>query len=243
MSARWLPLGIPVQTKVADQPAYLLHRRDWRNSSLVIDLMTLEYGRVSLLAKGSKSSKCSGLYQPFCRLMVSWSGRQELKTLTAIDGKPIQIDEQLYLPLLYVNELLTSFLPQQESSPELFARYGDMLESISLADMEQNLRGFERAAMQIFGYLPEMAFEADSGDPLDARGYYLFLANRGFLRCEKTRQNAIYGGLIVDWNHGRFDNSEVLKIAKSVMRSIIDFNLQGKRLKSRDIYLQLKKWK
>ncbi|MCP4490732.1 MAG: DNA repair protein RecO [Gammaproteobacteria bacterium] len=243
MNARWLPLGIPVQTRVTDQPAYLLHRRDWRNSSLIIYLMTLEYGRVSLLAKGSKSSKSSGLYQPFYRLIVSWSGRQELKTLTAIDGKPVQIDEQLYLPLLYVNELIASFLPQQESSPELFARYGELLENINLSDIEQCLRQFERSAMQILGYLPEMAFDAESGEPVMIQEYYHFVANRGFLRCDKTQRNAIHGGLIIDWNHNRLDNCEVLRIAKSVMRSIIDFNLQGKRLKSRDIYMQIKTWK
>ncbi|MCP3688394.1 MAG: DNA repair protein RecO [Gammaproteobacteria bacterium] len=232
-----------MQTRVTNQPAYILHRRDWQNSSLIIDLMTLEYGRISLLAKGGKGSKSSGLYQPFCRLMVGWSGRHDLKTLTAIEGKPIQIDEQLYLPLLYVNELLVSFLPQLESSPELFASYGDLLESICLADIEQNLREFERAAMQILGYLPDMAFEAGSGEPLDAGQYYQFLANSGFLRCDRDEGNAIHGGVIIDWNNRRFDNCEVLRVAKSVMRCIIDFNLQGKRLKSRDIYLQIKKWK
>ncbi|MCP4187403.1 MAG: DNA repair protein RecO [Gammaproteobacteria bacterium] len=243
MSARWLPLGIPVQIRVTDQPAYLLHRRDWRNTSLILDLMTLEYGRISLLAKGSKSGKSTGLYQPFCQLMVSWSGRQELKTLTAIDGKPIPINEQLYLPLLYVNELIAAFLPQQESSPELFAQYGELLENINLPDTEQCLRRFERSAMWILGYLPEMTLDAESGDPVQAQLYYHFLASRGFLRCDKAHGNAISGGLIIDWNHNRFDNSEVLQIAKTVMRCIIDFNLQGKRLKSRDIYLQINKWK
>ncbi len=243
MSARWLLLGIPVQTRVTDQPAYLLHRRDWRNASLIIDLMTLDYGRVSLLAKGSKSSRSSGLYQPFYKLMVGWSGRQELKMLTAIDGKRMPIDEQLYLPLLYVNELISAFLPQQESSPELFAKYGELLEDINSSDIEQYLRRFERSAMQILGYLPEMAFDAESGEPVETQGYYHFVANRGFLRCDKTQDNAILGGLIIDWNHSRFDNCEVLRIAKSIMRCIIDFNLQGKRLKSREIYLQIKNWK
>ncbi len=205
--------------------------------------MTLDYGRISLLAKGSKSSKSLGLYQPFYQLIVSWSGRQELKTLTAIDGKRMPIDEQLYLPLLYVNELIAAFLPQQESSPELFAQYGELLEDINPPDTEQYLRRFERSAMQILGYLPEMAFDAESGDPVEAQGYYYFQADRGFMRCDKIQSNAINGGLIIDWNHNRFDKGEVLQIAKTVMRCIIDLNLQGKRLKSRDIYLQIKKWK
>ena len=108
-SAHWPHLATLVQIRITDQPAYLLHRRDWQNSSLILDLMTLDYGRVSLLAKGGKSSRSRGLFQPFSQLMVSWTGRQELKTLTTIDGTTLPVDERLYLPLLYVNELITIF--------------------------------------------------------------------------------------------------------------------------------------
>ena len=105
MNRLWLPLGIPMQTRVTDQPAFILHRRDWQNSSLILDILTLDYGRLSLLAKGGKRSKSQALLQPFYQLVVSWSGRSDLKTLTSIDGNLIPVGESRYLPMLYVNEL------------------------------------------------------------------------------------------------------------------------------------------
>lgn len=232
-----------MQTRITDQPAYLLHRRDWQNSSLILDLLTLDYGRVSVLAKGGKSGKSRGLLQPFCQLTIGWTGRQELKTLTSIDGTTLSVDERVYLPLLYVNELVTAFLPKQESNPELFALYDRLLRQIDNENTEVQLREFERSAMQIFGYLPDMSIEAEHGRPISAEAYYHFQATRGFLQREENEANVVSGKLINDWNQGQYQDKQVLQIAKTVMRCIIDFNLQGKVLKSRDIYLQIKKRK
>jgi len=239
-NAHWRHLDIPVQIRITDQPAFLLHRRAWQNTSLILDLLTRDYGRVNILAKGSRSNKFSGLFQPFHRLNISWSGRQELKTLTAIDGVRMPVEESLYLPLLYVNELLASFLPQHESNLQIFAIYAELLETIHLKSTEKYLRKFERSVMLHLGYLPEMHVDASSGAPIRADGYYNFKATEGFQKCEKGARNAISGEHIIAWNKSSYDDYQVLQIAKTVMRSIIDFNLQGKRLKSRDIYLQIK---
>ena len=239
MSAHWRHLGIPVQIRITDQPAFLLHRRAWQNTSLILDLLTFDFGRVSLLAKGGRSSKSVGLYQPFCQLNVSWSGRQDLKTLTAIDGVRLPVSERLYLPLLYVNELLMAFLPQHESSPQIFSLYANLLENIEIGNTESCLRVFERSTMQLSGYLPEMDIDAEHGAPIQVEQFYNFKATRGFLVCDTQQPNAISGKHILAWNESRFDDNRVLQVAKTIMRSIIDFNLQGKRLKSRDIYLQM----
>jgi recombinational DNA repair protein (RecF pathway) len=70
--------------------------------------------------------------------------------------------------------------------------------------------------------------------------YYHFLASSGFVSCDKADRNAISGELIIAWNQGQYDSRQVLQMAKIVMRYIIDFNLHGKTLKSRDIYRQIK---
>jgi len=238
-SVHWPHLAIPVQIRITDQPAYLIHRRDWQNSSLILDLMTFDYGRVSVLAKGGKSSKSRGLFQPFCHLTVGWTGRQELKTLTSIDGITLPVDERLYLPLLYVNELIAAFMPAQESSPELFTLYDELLRQIDNDNIEAQLREFERSVMQNLGYLPDMSMEAAYGEPINADAYYSFQATRGFLQSEKDATNVVSGITIKAWNQRQYENAEVLQMAKTVMRCIIDFNLQGKVLKSRDIYLQI----
>ena len=240
MNRLWLPLGIPMQTRVTDQPAFILHRRDWQNSSLILDILTLDYGRLSLLAKGGKRSKSQALLQPFYQLVVSWSGRSDLKTLTSIDGNLIPVGESRYLPMLYVNELIISFLPLQESSPELFQLYGDLLQAAEQNFSEIHLREFEYSFMRQLGYLPDTGIEANSGKIIVKDQFYQFIATSGFVACSEGDKNAIKGELIIAWNHGQYQSKRVLQLAKKVMRCIIDFNLHGKKLKSRDIYLQIK---
>jgi DNA repair protein RecO (recombination protein O) len=229
-----------MQTRVTDQPAYILHRRDWQNSSLIVDLFTLDYGCISVLARGSKAGKSSALLQPFFHLYVSWSGRSELKTLVSIDGSPSVVDEKQYLPLLYVNELLTAFLPKQEANPELFYLYRELLNNVDDNFGEEQLREFERSQMKMLGYLPDTSLDAGSGDAITSAGFYQFIASSGFVRCGEKDQNAISGRMIIAWNQKQYENKAVLQLAKTIMRCIIDFNLHGKKLKSRDIYQQIK---
>lgn len=229
-----------MQTRITDQPAFILHRRDWQNSSLILDLFTLDHGRVGVLAKGGKASKSSALFQPFSQLMISWSGRSELKTLVSIDGLPASIDEKQYLPLLYINELISAFLPGQEADPGLFELYKKLLNNIDNNFGEQQLREFEHSMMGMLGYLPDTGLNAKSGDSIADDRFYQFIASSGFVPCGEKDQNAIPGQTIIAWNRKQYQNKQVLQLAKSVMRCIIDFNLHGKKLKSRDIYQQMK---
>ena len=229
-----------MQTRITDQPAYILHRRDWQNSSLILDLFTLDYGCISVLAKGGKAGKSSGLYQPFSHLLVSWSGRGELKTLVSIDATPASTNEKHYLSLLYVNELLSAYLPRQEANPELFELYKDLLNNIDCTFGEQQLREFERSLMALLGYLPDTRLDATSGNAISASRFYQFIASSGFVPCEEKDQNAICGQTIIAWNQKQYQNKQVLQLAKTIMRCIIDFNLYGKKLKSRAIFQQIK---
>ena len=229
-----------MQTRVTDQPAYLLHRRDWKNTSIILDLLTEDFGRMSVLAKAGRNSRSKALYQPFCRLSISFSGRGELKTLVGIDGSEIRIDERHYLPLLYINELLCAYLPWQEASPEMFQLYDNLLGQIDQHFDESHLREFERSAMTVLGYMPDTAMEPESGKPIVPDRHYRFLAPEGFVPIGAAEANAISGKTIIAWNQRQYHDKQVLQMAKIVMRCIIDFNLHGKRLKSRDIYQQIK---
>jgi DNA repair protein RecO (recombination protein O) len=229
-----------METRVTDQPAFILHRRDWQNSSLILDMLTLEHGRISLLAKGGKGSKSQALFQPFYQLFISWSGRGEMKTLTSVDGVAVPVSENQYLAMLYINELIIAFLPLQESSAELFELYHDLLHSADRNFSEVQLREFEYSLMRLLGYLPDTGVEAETGEIIEKGQFYHFIASSGFLTCDEAEKNAIKGELIIAWNQGQYEDRRVLQLAKTVMRCIIDFNLHGKTLKSRNIYLQIK---
>ena len=94
--------------------------------------------------------------------------------------------------------------------------------------------------MRQLGYLPDTGIEANSGKIIVKDQFYQFIATSGFVACSEGDKNAIKGELIIAWNHGQYQSKRVLQLAKKVMRCIIDFNLHGKKLKSRDIYLQIK---
>ena len=229
-----------MQTRVTDQPAFLLHRREWQNTSLILDVFTLEYGRINLIAKGARNSKTKSLFQPFSILTISWTGQQNLKLLVGIDGSQTAIKESNYLSLLYINELLNLLLPLQEPNVEIFNHYLQLLNRAELEIDESCLREFELNILQLLGYFPDIDIDADQGLPIESDSYYHFEINRGFIRCPKHDLNSIKGKVIIDWKLKCYSGDNVMRLAKSVLRSTIDFNLHGKRLKSRDVYKQIR---
>lgn len=64
------------------EPAYVIHRRPWRETSLLVDLFTLNHGRLSVVARGASGSKSAlkAQLQPFQPLLLDWVGRGDLKT-------------------------------------------------------------------------------------------------------------------------------------------------------------------
>ena len=76
--------------RVNREPGFILHSRPWSESSLLLDVLTRDYGRVFLVAKGAKrpSAQYRGLLQAFCPLLFTWSGKKEAKNLIRVDWKP-----------------------------------------------------------------------------------------------------------------------------------------------------------
>jgi len=40
--------------RISDEPAYVLHRYDWSESSLILEVFSRHYGRIAVVAKGVK---------------------------------------------------------------------------------------------------------------------------------------------------------------------------------------------
>ena len=239
MNRRWLRLDIPMQARITDQTAFILRRRDWRNTSLILELFTLDYGCISVLAKGARKSMEKARYQPFVPLQVNWSGRQELKTLTAAESYNLPIDERNYLALLYINELIVSFLPQAEPNPEIFHAYLTLLHQAADPLNQGALREFELELVRTLGYFPDISQDAKTTNPIQAGSCYQFVIDSGFVGCAESAADSVKGQVILDWLEQRYQQDNVCRLAKSVLRSTIDFNLHGKTLKSRDVSRQI----
>jgi len=239
MSNPWRHLVILMETRVTDQISFLLRRRDWRNTSLMLDFFTRDYGCIRAIAKGARRNPATASYQPFVMLSINWSGQHELKTLTAIEGQALPVGEENYLSLLYVNELIAALLPQAEPNPQVFASYLSLLQqSVETID-ETHLRRFELELMQLLGYLPDMSQDATTGKTIRDDAHYQFVINSGFVACADSAKDSVSGQVVIDWAEENYQLDSVLRLAKSVLRSTIDFNLHGKTLKSRDVFLEM----
>lgn len=228
-----------METRVTDQPAFILRRRDWQNSSLLLDLFTRDHGRIRVLARGARRNPAKQAYQSFELLSVGWSGRQELKTLTAIEASALAVDERNYIALLYVNELIGALLPEREANRFVFDRYLALLQLGAGIVDEAELRRFELDLVTDLGYFPDIGADAVSGQSIDDGSWYQFVINQGFVRCDEAARDAVSGSVIRAWTGGDYADAGVLRLARVVLRSTIDFNLHGKKLKSREVYQQM----
>jgi DNA repair protein RecO (recombination protein O) len=227
------------ETAVTLQPAFVLQQHNYRETSLIIDVLTRDFGRLSVLAKGVRKakSKTAGLLQPFVPILISYVGRSELKTLTAVEmtesfGKLSGL--ALYCGF-YVNELISCFLHKHDPHPDVFVQYQSCLISLTQESViEPALRTFELDLLDSIGY----GLHSEVGDAKQNinSSTYLFDAERGLVVAE----HGLFSEKTLRAIQLRqFNDAEVLSEAKVLMRQVIDTHLQGRQLKSRVVINKL----
>ena len=229
-----------MDNRVNDQPAFILHRREYQDASLILELFTRDFGRVSVLAKGARKGRNAAHFQIGNRLAVGWSGRSELKTLIQIDSRPLAIAQDCYIALFYLNELLLYLLPRHDPHPRLFDHYQQLLLELEASQLEPLLRNFEMDLLEQLGVLADFSTLGETGEPLAADRFYRFDVNAGLSAAAGDETGVYPGAALLALQQRRFDQPQVLKLAKALLRKIIDYNLQGRTLQSRQFYHQLK---
>jgi len=173
-------------TRIELAPAWVLHTRPYRDTSLLVDVFTLDFGRLRCVARGVRGSrsKKKNLLQPFQPLLVSLVGRGELLTLTHAEFATgnIHLTGRSLFNALYLNELLVRLLHPFESHPLLYRAYQQALLALYMGDEEPALRWFEWQLLEELGYAIRAAHEAHSGAPVAADAYYQFSPIAGFTR-------------------------------------------------------------
>ena len=252
--------------RAVSQDAFVLHLRPYRETSAIAELMTLEHGRVSVVARGVRGQKRKGTetLTPFVRLLVGWSGRGELRTLTSFE--PIQhlwlVGKSLYAGL-YLNELMLRLLRSDDPHAELFQGYAHTVSALAGGDpsveagedpsvpageasieapiearIEKKLRRFEKLLLKECGY--ELVFDrdADTGERVDEHARYFLESDFGFRRVS-TGTDAVSGYrgaalLAIAADH--FDEIEVRRVAKRIMREALAPHLGDRPLHSRALF-------
>ena len=193
------------------QPCYLLHRRPFRDSSQLLEIFSLDYGRISLVGRGVSRRRRGGslgsLLQPFRPLLVSYSSRGDLGTLTGVEsgGESARTPEgERLFSALYLNELLTRLLHRHEAHRDLFAGYASAIEALCCGQpLAPTLRRFEFALLDALGYGVDLEHDADQGVPLDSQTLYRVEPEQGVRVAREVREG----------EEGLFRGEELLAIA------------------------------
>ena len=224
-------------TRVENTPAFLIHRRMYQGSSLLLDFFTKDFGRLRLVARGARKSKTS--LQMFQCLSISFKGKGELKNLSQweIADKPRRILGDDLILAMYVNELILRLLPENDEYSEIFHAYWNFLsnlKSLNSNEKEYALRDFENQMLEDLGY--GIDFSSDINDePINEDLNYEFIEHQGF----STSDNGLIPGKILVNLLRREDivtDTNELSILKKMNRKRLKSLLGDKPLKSKELF-------
>jgi DNA repair protein RecO (recombination protein O) len=232
--------------RVEEQPGFVLHTHPWRETSLIVEVFTRDFGRVALVAKGARrpQSPLRGLLMAFQPLLVSWSGGGEVKTLTRAEwcgGQPLLTGRALMCGY-YLNELLFRLTAREDAHSSLFHAYSEAVATLARTDfLAPTLRRFELSLLRDLGYGIELESDGESGDAVDATSEYLYIIERGPVRFEGEEGDlpTLSGQTLLDMARADFSRPETLTQSKGLLRMLINHYLGGQTLQSRRVLKEL----
>jgi DNA repair protein RecO (recombination protein O) len=229
------------------EPGYVLHTYPFKETSLVAELFTRDFGRVGLIAKGARrpASPLRGTLMAFQPLLLAWSGKSELKVLHRAEwqGGHAQLAG---LPLIcgfYLNELLLKLMARDDPHPGLYGHYEAALAALREGDPPAAvLRRFERRMLAELGYGLRLAQDAH-GEPVDAQASYYYVLERGPVDAAEGSPDAdspeLSGKALLDMEHDDYADAATLQQARSLMRYVVNHYLAGKPLHTRQLLREM----
>ncbi|HUA79198.1 MAG TPA: DNA repair protein RecO [Dyella sp.] len=223
---------------IEQQPAYVLHTRPYRETSLLIECLTRDHGRLGVVARGVRSQRGRtqrSQLEPFQALALDLQMRGELATLRNAEStaSPLRLPGDAGLAGLYVNELVVRLTERQDPHPTLYLAYAKTLERLAGAQsLAWHLRRFERDLLAALGYALQLDIDADSGEPLQADALYVYRPEHGAVRCRANEPYAVRGDDLSALLEDRRPNAQGLHALRGMMRELIRFHLGGVELRA-----------
>ena len=229
-------------------PAFVVHTRPFRDSSLIVELFTPTHGRVSAVARGVKRGKAQKgrLLQPFRALHVSWAGRTDLPALSAVEEAHagVALRGKSLACGYYVNELVYHLVPRGERAETLFAHYWPTLESMTdPAQIDVALRTFETTLLQHLGYAPVTDRCTATNALIKSDADYLYhipdgprLLDHSLPAGNKAASVKISGAALRSVGSCDFADAEHLREVKQLLRRLLHYHLDGRELESRKLF-------
>ncbi len=218
--------------RISLEPAYVLHHRQYRDTSRILDVFSERHGRITLFARGARGpkSKLAPLLMPFRRLLLSWNGRGDAAQLTAAEAQSeaLALPPKRLMAAFYLNELIINLTTRHDPQPELFRDYAQSLERLSIdAAPEPALRVFEKRLLTSIGYGLELDLEPDA--------YYHFRASDGFSAVREDAPGAYAGRALRALRDEALADDAALDTARRVLRQALDHCLEGRELRTRNV--------
>ena len=236
--------------KVERQAAFVLHSRPYRETSLVVEAITRDYGRIALVAKGVRRPRSAmrGVLMAFQPLEMTWSGKGEVVTLHHAEwqgGQPL-LQGRALLCGYYLNELLLNLLPREDAHEHVFDHYGKTLVALTAsthpdaAFFSACLRSFEKRLLGELGYGLTLTHDT-SGEIIDPQNRYLYEIESGprIVADSSAAAGTISGKTLLDMDAESFGDPVSLAESKQLMRSLMAFYLNGRQLHSRRLFEDL----
>jgi DNA repair protein RecO (recombination protein O) len=233
--------------RVQQQPAFVLHHRNFSETSLLLEVYSRRHGRVGLIAKGARRprSKHRGALKPFQPLLVGWSGRGELMVLTdvEVDGASIDLVGKALYCGFYLNELMVRLLHRHDPHDALYDRYQLTLEGLrGRSNHEAVLRIFEKHLLRELGY--GLLLEQERGDrkAVDPDAIYDYVLEQGPVRVRHPELSArvqgvrLRGSSLLGLAAERLEDGTALREAKALMRAALAPHLGDRPLHSRRLF-------
>lgn len=219
--------------RIEQQPAYILHARPYRETSLLVEAWTRDHGRVGLIARGVRRERSRlprGVLQPLQPVLLSWIARGELGTLSGAEaaGAPIALGGDTLLAAIYVNELVLRLSGRNDAHAGAFAAY-----ALCLARLEQEssaawtLRRFERDFLADLGYALALTHAVD-GHAIEADAEYAYDPDAGaFAWRQGTHWPRIRGAALLALRRDEMPAPDQLAQLRRVVRAVVRHLLGG----------------
>jgi len=236
-----------------EDSAFVLHSYPYSETSLIVEMLTRNHGRIGLVAKGAKRPRSAlrGVLLAFQPLMISWFGKSELRTLGRAEWHKAlpQLAGTGLMCAFYMNELLLKLTRRDDAHENLFDFYA---ETMALLRTDKNagseasrygplLRRFELRLLKELGYAVSLDHDAQTGEPIVSSQRYEYLVERGPVRAMPDADRfQLRGQTLLDLAGEDYTDPITLQEAKQLMRQLINYHLGGQTLHTRQLIRDLR---
>ncbi len=229
------------------QPAFVLHSYPFRETSLVVELFTRDFGRVAVVARGARRPKSvlRGVLLAFQPLLVSWSGKGEVRTLVRAEwhGPYLPLQGLSLICGFYLNELLLKLTVRHDAHEQLFTTYSQTLSALAPErEPAAILRRFEKALLRELGYALTLDRDVESGHSIAAEARYTYVVERGPTATGKNNgENGVelLGQTLLDMQSDDYSGAVTQQQSKTLMRALINHYLGDQVLHTRQLLRDL----